>query len=198
MFSLDHTSIFALLTHYGYAIIFPISILEGPIIAIIAGFLVSLGKLNGILVFIILVLGDLTGDSLYYGLGRFGGRSFVLRYGKYIRMSEEKVLRLEKYFGTHDWKIILFSKTQPIGSALLFSAGMAKMPYEKYLWYNLLGTLPKVLIFELIGFYFGQGYAQIGGYINIAGISSFILGALLIAAYWLLKKYTKIDTEKVP
>lgn len=189
MSGLALTNIVALLTQYGYAIIFPISIIEGPIVAVIAGFLVSLGRLNWFVTFCILMAGDIVGDTFYYALGRWGGRGFIRRWGKYIGVSEARVRSLEHYFYAHNWKILTFAKTQAVGSAILFSAGVAQMPFGKYIWYNLLSSLPKVALFEIIGFYFGRGLTSVNMYVNYAGALSFIAAVALLGAYWFIKKY---------
>jgi membrane protein DedA with SNARE-associated domain len=65
--------ILIILEKYKYWLIFPIVIIEGPIIVVISGFLVYLGFLNAYITYIILVIGDSIGDSMYYAIGRYGG-----------------------------------------------------------------------------------------------------------------------------
>ena len=59
------------LSQYKYLILFPLAIIEGPIVTVIAGFLCSQAILEPFYVFPIIVIGDILGDSLYYGLGRW-------------------------------------------------------------------------------------------------------------------------------
>lgn len=158
-------------------------------VAVIAGFLVSTGHLNWFITFCVLMAGDIVGDTLYYALGRWGGRGFIQRWGKYFGVSEKRVHALEHYFYEHDWKILMIAKTQAIGSAMLFAAGVAKMPYGRYMWYNLLGSVPKIALFEIIGFYFGKGLATVGTYLNYAGIISLVFACGLFGAYMLFKRY---------
>ena len=61
MFSLDQ--IIGWLLVYKYFILFPVMVIEGPIITIIAGFLSSLELLNPFLVYVVVVIADLTGSS---------------------------------------------------------------------------------------------------------------------------------------
>lgn len=177
-----------LIGHYGYLIMFLLAVPEGPIVAVIAGFFVSLGALDAYLSFAVLFFGDVVGDALYYALGRWGGEKFIPRFGKYVGITEKKVGIFKKRFLKHDWKIILFSKTQAVGSAMLFSAGFVRMPFWRYLLYNSIGTIPKVLLFEVIGIYFGRGYASINTYIGYVGIASFAFAFLLLGAYWWFKR----------
>lgn len=191
MLDLTFADIINLIIEHGYWIIFAISIPEGPVVGILAGVLVAQGYLNGIIVFIILLLGDIFGDIVHYAIGRWTRNGFLEKYGKYIGASPEKLAKTEKYFEKHHWKILTFAKTQAIGSVFLLAAGAVRAPFGKFVWYNVLGTIPKVLILESIGFYFGKSYASIGKYVDYAGIGSFLLAILLILIYWIYKYYSK-------
>src|SRR6185369_7099489 len=95
-FSVEH--IFQLLMHYKYLVIFPIAVVEGPIISIITGFLASLGKLNFWAGFGVVAMADLVGDTLYYSLGRFGREKLIARFGKFLGLHAENVMKIEKHF----------------------------------------------------------------------------------------------------
>ena len=175
-------SIIALIEQYGYAIILPIAIVEGPIVTLISGFLVSLGLLNAFLVFCVLVIGDLIGDTIFYALGKWGGVKFLRRWRKYLHISEAHIEQMVEYFAVRGWKILLASKTQAVGSVVLFSAGVAKMPYNKFIKYNIIGTVPKVLILEAVGFYGGASFAVLNKYVNgVAAVFSVV--AILVVAW---------------
>ncbi|HZL01197.1 MAG TPA: hypothetical protein VFC47_15015, partial [Caulobacteraceae bacterium] len=58
----------SLLSRYGYAVLFPVAVVEGPGAAIVAGALVGSGQLDGVTVILMLVAADLVGDALYYAL----------------------------------------------------------------------------------------------------------------------------------
>ncbi|HUZ60693.1 MAG TPA: hypothetical protein VMU83_18125, partial [Hanamia sp.] len=65
-------TIFYLLLKFRYVILFPLAVVEGPILAVIAGFLCTEGYLNLFIVYTIIVLGDITGDTICYLFGRWG------------------------------------------------------------------------------------------------------------------------------
>lgn len=176
---------------YGYAIIFPISIIEGPATAIVAGFLSSLGKLNIAIVFGLLLAGDIVGDTLYYAIGKWGRTTIIKKFSKYLGTSEEKILSFEKYFTAHNWKILAFGKTQPIGGAVLISAGLANTPYLPFMMYNILFSIPKILILELIGYYFGEA-------IGYTALTSLSIACVLIGVYIALKKFIKVKKAELP
>jgi membrane protein DedA with SNARE-associated domain len=186
---LSASNIPALLNHYGYAIYFPLTIIEGPIAAIIAGFFVSLNYFNFFIVYILALLGDLVGDIIYYLIGHWGGQR-ILKRGSFLGIKISHLDKLENYFTNHVGKTLLFGKwTQSIGAPILISAGMARVPMGEYLFFNIIGTLPKVLVFILVGYYFGQAYAQIDEYLGYGMLSLFVAIVLSVLIYWSAKKF---------
>lgn len=172
-------TILVLLQTYGYVFLFPIAALEGPIITIIAALLASQGYFNIYVVYFVVVVSDLTGDLLYYVLGRWG-KSLLRRWGKYIRVTEEQLTSLEGQFRTRGGKTLLFGKfTHSAGFIILLAAGAAAMPIWEFLWYNLLGTLPKSLIFTLIGYFIGRQYAVLNSYIERGSLVAFVFVCII-------------------
>jgi membrane protein DedA with SNARE-associated domain len=197
MLDLNVQGILELMTQYGYAILFPVSILEGPIVATLAGFLVSLGKLDPFIVFGILLCGDIVGDTIYYFLGRVFRREKVPRWLSFLGITEHNVHIFESYFKKHDWKIILLAKTQAVGSVILFTAGFARMPYRKFILLNIAGSIPKIILFEGIGFYFGEAYHQLNTYFGYAAWISLGTAVVLLGGYFLFKRYLKTHYEEL-
>jgi len=184
-------SIIALIQQYGYLVIFPVSIIEGPIIAVISGFLVSLGYLNAAVVFLVLLLGDFVGDTFYYFLGRWGGTRILHKWGKRLGFKEKHIQDGIQYFHTRGGKILLVSKLQAIGSVVLFSAGAARMHYGKFIAYNMIGSLPKVLIFEAIGIYGGASFTVVNQYINTFGAIVTASTVILLALWIWWRQYAR-------
>ena len=63
----------AFLAAHGSMLILPVAIVEGPVVAVIAGALSAAGILDWPWALLMLVLGDLIGDCIYYAIGRYGG-----------------------------------------------------------------------------------------------------------------------------
>lgn len=177
-----------LLLTYKYLLIFPISVAEGPIISILSGVLIARDILDPFIAYTLLLLGDLVGDTLYYCLGRYGGRPIVKKWGYLVKLKEEKMAALEHHFRHDAPKRTLFlGKTQPWGSVILFAAGTAKMPYLKFLLINTAASIPKVLILVLLGYYFNEAYVSLDGYVQSAGIIIMIV-TIPFLLYFLLRR----------
>jgi membrane protein DedA with SNARE-associated domain len=175
---------------YRYLVLFPIMVVEGPIITIIAGFLASLDLLNVYVVYVVIIVADLTGDFIYYSIGRWGRESFIDKWGKYIGLSPEKVERVEAHFQKHRKKTLILGKlSHAIGMPILVAAGIARVPLWQFLWFNFLATLPKTLVFLLIGYHFGQAYVKFDKYLDYFTVSILIIGAIVLLVYYTYNRY---------
>ncbi len=176
------------LGHYGYAVLLPLSVIEGPIIAVLAGFLVSLGHFNFIIAYIVLIIGDLIGDTILYYLGRASIRKGIPSWLRFLGITAQRVQFIEQKYTDHPKKIFLIGKlSHGIGAAALFAAGAIKFPFGKYMFYNILPTLIKSLFLLVIGYYFGRAYSHIQVYLDYVAI---IAGCVLVILYLTFIRYS--------
>ena len=178
-----------LLAHYGYAVLFPIAVIEGPVAAMVAGALTASSEFNGVVVFFLLVLADLTGDTIYYSLGRWGHDKLLASIGKYIGLTSKRIEPLREGFKRNDWKLLILGKTQAFGSVILYFAGAVQMSFGRFIFYNLLVTLPKILLFELIGYFFGESLIRSARVLDYVSFITLGVALALLIAYWYSKKY---------
>lgn len=166
-------------------------------IAVISGFLSSLGYLNVFAVYFLVLVGDVVGDSIYYAIGRWGREGFVRRWGRYIGLNQERTEHLEGHFKKHSGKTLIIGKwSHAVGVVVLVAAGIAEMPFWRFVWFNLVASMPKSLIFVVVGFYFGHAYSQIGRYLDYAAITMIVLAGLAIGIYMMVKKIACRYEEK--
>jgi membrane protein DedA with SNARE-associated domain len=126
--------LFKFIIQYKYALIFPVATIEGPIITLVSGFLISLGILSFLPTLLVVFAGDLISDSFYYAIGK-RGRAFVERI-KFLRISPARLEKVERHFEKHPGKTLLISKASyGVGSLFLVAAGISKMTYQKFLEY---------------------------------------------------------------
>lgn len=185
MFTLANTVL--LLTQYKYLILFPIAIIEGPIATLIAGFLVTTGVFDLFVVYAIVVLGDMLGDSAAYMLGRGGGALIQKIFKKYI--NGEKVTQAREYFATHHNRALVLSKVMHgIGISGLLAAGSLKVPYRKFFSICAFVSTVQSAILLAIGILFGHAYLQLEKYLNeFSGVVAIVVAISL--TIFLIKKY---------
>lgn len=171
-----------LLEQYTYLVLFPLAIMEGPIITVIAGFMVATGLLNPFIVYAIIVIGDMLGDVFWYLLGRFGGKSsYALRIRAYFGLGDHRVESLREQFERHRYKMMLTSKlVYGIGSAGLFTAGLVRVPYLVFATTCLIISLAQAAFFLGIGILFGESYKQIAVYLDYVAEATLVIGFFLV------------------
>lgn len=178
-----------MLGRYGYTMLLPIAVVEGPAMAMIAGALVAGGQLNGVAACLLLIAADLVGDAGYYGLGRFGHAPLVAAISKRLKLTPERLAPLERRFHDNDWKLLMIGKTQALGSIILYFAGASRMSFVRYMLLNVVGTTPKVVLFELIGYFLWRGVLHSARYVDYLTLVLFGLALVLLLAYWLVRRY---------
>jgi membrane protein DedA with SNARE-associated domain len=177
-----------ILQAHGSLILLPLAVVEGPIVTVIGAFLASQGYLSLLAVYLVVVAADIIGDVLFYAIGRYGKEILLDRWGHYVGVTPERLERLEDHFDQHGGKTLLIAKaTHSLGFAVLLAAGASRMLFGPFIWYNLVGTLPKSLFFLLVGYLLGYAYLQIDSY--IVGYSLLVIVVAAIALfYWLTRK----------
>lgn len=197
MFGLDAPALLNLLSTWGYPFIFVAAIIEGPIVMLLGGALVSFAGFNPLLMLLVLVLADLVGDAGYYYAGYWGHSWVGRRVARMVGVTDKRHDQITEAFHRHGGKILLFTKTQPIGGVALYMAGAVRMNFLGYMWYNFLGTVPKAALFEAAGYYFGKSYMHFNEYLSYGGIGTFAAGVVLVAIYfafkWYVNKRDKLD-----
>ena len=190
-----------LVIHYKYWLIAPLALAEGPLIMMMSGFLYKLGYLSLAPTFALLMLGDLVGDTLWYGIGFFLGDPFIVKFGKYFSIDEEKVHAAKNVFRKHHTWIIFVSKvTMGLGLALatLVTAGITRIPFRRYITLNFLGQFIWTGILLTVGYIFGNLYVKIDntlGKVSIFAAIALVLVALLGFGKYMAKRTIKEAAE---
>lgn len=174
---------------YGYWIIYPLMIIEGPIITLVASGFSALGILRIEIIFLLSVIGDLTMDIILYYIGFYGNK----RLRKYILKQptlERRRQLVHNFFKEHGGKMIFFVK---ISTGLCYvtfiTAGMIKMPLKRFLTFSLLGGILWNGLLVVLGYFYGHLYQEISGKIGQAGVIIMGLGVITILALSFIKKW---------
>lgn len=126
----------------------------------VAGFLASQQEITlfGVIPMIILAaIGATIGTSISYVIALKFGRIVLLRYLKYIKVSEKKLERVELWFSKYGDKAVFFGRILPVMRELVsIPAGLLKMRFLKFLIYTFVGSCIYSAITILSGYYFGE------------------------------------------
>lgn len=182
-----------LLIRYRYFILFPLAIVEGPVVTIIAGFLCSIGVFNPFLVYAIIIVADNIGDTLYYALGYWGRSGHLEKLSTWLGLTQQRLDRVKKYIGSNPYKTITLSKIiLGVGVAGLFLAGKSKVPYLRFFKICLLTSIVQCAVYLGIGYFFGAFYQQISHYLDYVASISIVAAIGLILFFIIRSKLKKI------
>ncbi len=138
------------------------------------------------------VLGNVVGSLIAYYVGKWGGRPFLRRYGKYIFFSEKHFASAERYFSRYGSITVLISRILPaIRTFISLPAGIASMNIGRFILFTLIGSIPFVALLAYIGFALGQNWTTITAHTDIL---SYLFGALLLLAivgFWIRNRNGK-------
>ncbi len=146
------------LTSYGYPVVFVGTFLEGETVLLLAGYVAHRGYLSVAGVLICAFLGTVSGDLLWYFMGRLRGRAYIDRHPQW----RGRVERVQGYLARHELAILVgFRFIYGLRNAVPFAIGATGYSPAKFVPLNLLGGLIWSLTFCLLGFLFGHGMSVI-------------------------------------
>jgi len=128
--------------------------LPGDSLLFAAGAFAAQGVLNPHLLFILLTLAAVIGDTVNYAVGAFFGPRVFRENVRFLK--REYLLRAEAFYEKHGGKTIILARFIPIVRTFApFVAGVGKMHYLRFLSYNVFGGTLWVALFIYGGYFFG-------------------------------------------
>jgi len=154
------------------------------VVIIPAGYLASQGEMNMFIVIAMGILGSWLGALLNYYLAVYLGRPFLLRWGKYFFLTEDKFLKVEGFFRRHG-EISTFTGRliTVVRQYISFPAGLARMNIGRFLFYTGLGAGIWVTILAYIGYIAGKNEELIKQYSHQATFGVLVFCGILISGY---------------
>jgi len=182
-----------LLLKFKYAVLFPLGVVEGPVISLVVGFLINKGIFSFWIAFPILLLGDIIPDTIFYLLGFYGQKTkFVQRLISRKDFLANHLLVIERLWLDHPRKIMFFGKLT-YGMAILFltSAGMVKLSFKKFISNAILVSVTQYGVIVLVGYLLGNSYEIASGYIKYFYYLFGIFAVVGIVGYYFVAKYAR-------
>jgi membrane protein DedA with SNARE-associated domain len=194
------------LTHFfvthGLPLLFVVIMLEsfgiplpGETALVAFGVLASQGHYSIVWVIVLAAAGAIIGDNLgYWLLGRLGGRALFRKWAWLERYSDRVIPRVERLMHRHGGKTVFFGRfiaVLRVGAAAV--AGLAHMPWWRFLFWNASGGIVWATSVALAAFYGGKAVAD-----AIQRYGLYAAGALvvLLAGGWFVLHVVKKRVEK--
>lgn len=175
----------------GYPGIFILMAMESSVIPVPselvmppAGYLAQQGQMNIWVAILMGTVGSLIGAYANYFTARWLGRPLVLKYGKYVWITEEKFAKVEKFFLKHGEISTFIGRLLPVIRHLIsIPAGIAGMNHFRFATYTLVGAGIWCTILAWIGYFIGKEQSLIMKYSHQAVIGVLLFSAILVAFY---------------
>jgi membrane protein DedA with SNARE-associated domain len=124
--------------------------------------------------------GSTTGALVLYGLGRWGGRALVLRYGRWLRVSEQDLDRAEGWFARHGDLVVLGARVVPFArSVVSIPAGTSRMSLRRFTVLTTIGAAVWNAIRIGAGYALGANRDRVSGWV---GAYSDVVLVVVVAA----------------
>lgn len=120
------------------------------------GVVVGAGNLNLAAVCAVLIVAAILGDQMGFLLGYRTGPGIFKRPDSLL-FKQEYITKTQEFFDRHGGKTLIMAKFVPVVRTFApFMAGVGRMPYRRFLAFNLFGGIGWVLSMTLLGFYLGR------------------------------------------
>lgn len=172
-------------TNYGYAGVFSLmmfGIVGVPIpdetLLTLAGFLVSRGQLSAIPTVATATLGSISGISCSYLIGRSLGTRFIVRYGRFLRVSEDELDKVEHWFERWGkWALPVGYFVPGVRHVIAIVAGSSRLRPTTFAAFAYSGAFVWSTTFLGLGYFMGQDWKTV-----LAGLHRY----LVLAAVFVL------------
>jgi membrane protein DedA with SNARE-associated domain len=170
--------------------------LPSEIIMPFSGYLVSQGTFTVFGTALAGAIGCVIGSIVAYVAGRYGGRAFIWKYGKYILISHHDMDLADRWFNKYGQWAIFFSRLLPVVRTFIsLPAGISKMKFIPFVVYTFLGSLPWCYFLSYIGFRMGDKWDTLGVYFHRFDA---LIGAVILAGiiWWVWRHVKHVKNYK--
>ncbi|MFZ0972806.1 MAG: DedA family protein [Solirubrobacteraceae bacterium] len=159
----------------------------GETALVAAAVLASQGKLEIGLVILIGVTSAIVGDNIGYLLGRRFGRSAFTAPGPFMNQRVRAIRAGDQFFDRHGPKAVFIGRwIALVRFATAWLAGINRMPFKQFFFWNALGGITWGVTYGLVGYYGGQAAAHVLAEAGIVGLV--VLLILPVVIYFVVKR----------
>ena len=136
--------------------------------------------------------GSVVGAVVGYGIGAWGGRPILNRWGRYVGIGADDLDRADRWFERWgSWAVFLGRMVPLVRTFVSYPAGISRMPMGRFILFSTLGSLPWNLALIYAGFLVGENYPHIEAAIKpyeYVVYAVVLFGIVAIAVRWYLGK----------
>ena len=169
----------AIILHYRYWILIPLTFIEGPIIAFVAGTLAATGYFNVLLLFALFFIRDMTLDGVCFALGYFGGNSRLARHlMRKARVTPHDLSHIGLMWEHHPLRTMFFAKiSYGFAGIFIILAGMVRMRLSVFYIYAAIVTFFEYGVLIPLGYFFGGALDPVS---NVLTYVQYVVGVAML------------------
>ena len=153
----------------------------GETMLIAASLYAGAGHLNIVGVAVVGFVAAVLGDNLGYVIGRWGGRRFVERFGRYVFLTPRRLDRGQKWFDHHGGKIVVAARfVEGLRQLNGIIAGTIEMHWAKFVMCNALGAALWVTFWCSVGYFAGNNVETVAHYFTYVAIAAVSITAVVV------------------
>ncbi|WP_246938500.1 DedA family protein [Bacillus pinisoli] len=154
-------------SYLGVAIALTLEFVPAEVVLPLAGYWVYEGDMSFWLVVLAGALGGTFGPLTLYALGRFGGRPFLLKYGKYLFIKEAQIQKADDFFTKYGGIVAFTGRFVPgVRTLISIPCGMAKMNVWVFSIYTFIAMFPITALYVFLGVQLGPRWKDVGSLAN--------------------------------
>lgn len=186
---------FKQLSYLGILLALTIEFVPAEIVLPLAGYWVYQGDMNLWLVVLAGTVGGTFGPLTLYALGRFGGRPFLIKYGKYMFIREKQLAKADEFFQKHGASVAFTARFLPgVRTLISIPCGLAKMNVWIFSIYTFIAMFPITFIYVYLGYKMGPRWKEVGHLANEYLLPIGILALIVFLIFYYIKR--NIKTKK--
>jgi membrane protein DedA with SNARE-associated domain/membrane-associated phospholipid phosphatase len=160
----------------------------GETAVLVGGLVAGQGKISLFVLIAIVWTCAVLGDLTSYTLGRRLGRAWLLRHGERLKITEDRLQQVERFFERAGGATILVGRFIGLIRALApFIAGTSRMPLRVFLPYDVIGAGAWASLFCVLGYVFWQSFDRITQYVQRGLLAFGTVVAIGVALYLLVR-----------
>jgi membrane-associated protein len=165
-------------------------LVPGDVILALGGVYASQGKMSLFWVIVIGTLAAIAGESTGYWLGRRYGVRLVKRFPFFGRWLARTLEGAEEYYRKHGGKTVAIGRWATAAGAFIpFTAGAGKMPYTRFLLFDIPAIMVWATGISTFGYVFGRNLGFVDKVLSRFGYGVLALFVLVFGGRWLWKKW---------
>ena len=157
--------------------------------AIYAG---TTGRLSIVGVIAAAAAGAILGDNIGFTIGHIGGHPLLRKLARALRIEDRSLRYSERFFARHGDKTVFLGRFfSLLRTYVAFLAGVNRMPWRSFLFWNAFGGILWAILYGLLGYILGHNLPLLGTVLRVmgaGGIVALVLFVMILITLWVVRR----------